>query len=146
MQNTTLMFPGFHLPTLRRTPRSAQQILMQKLAAIKLKSLPQLGNCLGEFIPTDYLLPSQTGPLSRRRLFSKENTFWAFLLQVLDADRGCQEVVRKVQAVAALKPSSVPSSSTAACCKAKQKLDLSELETIPYHTSLPVEESMNIFA
>ena len=141
MQNTTPMFPGFHLPTLRRKPRSAQQVLVQKLAAIRHKSLSQLGNCLGKFIPTDYLLPSQTGSLSRRRLFSKENTFWAFLLQVLDADRGCQEVVRKVQAVAALKTSTVPSSSTAAYCKARQKLDLSELEAILCHTSLPLAQS-----
>ncbi len=143
MQNTTPLFPGFHLPTLRRTPRSAQQILVQKLAAIKRKSLSQLGNCLGRFIPTDYLLPSQSGSLSRRRLFSKENTFWAFLLQVLDADRGCQEVVRKVQAVAALKTSSVPSSSTAAYCKARQKLDLSELEAILCHTSLQLAQSVH---
>jgi len=141
MQNTTPMFPGFHLPTLRRKPRSAQQILVQKLAAIKHKSLSQLGDCLGKFIPTDYLLPSQTGSLSRRRLFSKETTFWAFLSQVLDADRGCQEVVRKMQAFAASKSSPIPSSSTAAYCKARQNLDLLELEAILCHTSLPLAQS-----
>jgi len=41
--------------------------------------------------------------LSRRRIYSKENTFWAFLSQVFDADGGCKEVIRKLQAFAALK-------------------------------------------
>ena len=90
MKNTTLLLPGFHLQTLRKKPRSAQQILALKLDAIKQKSLTQLGECFGAFIPRKYLLPSQTGALSRRRLFSKENTFWAFLSQILDADGGCQ--------------------------------------------------------
>jgi hypothetical protein len=142
MQNTTPLFPGFHLPTLRRKPRSERQILAQKMAAIKHKSLSQLGDCLGKFIPIHYLLPSQTGSLSRRRLFSKENTFWAFLSQVLDADGGCQEVVRKAQAVAALKCLPIPSSSTAAYCRARQKLDQSELETILDHTILPFEQTV----
>lgn len=141
MQNTTLLFPGFHLPTLRRKPRSAQQILAQKLSLIKQKSLNQLGECLGAFIPKQYLMPAQTGSLSRRRLFSKENTFWAFLSQVLDADGGCQEVVRKVQAVAALKSMHVPSSSTAAYCKARKKLDHSELEAILCHTSSQLQHA-----
>lgn len=114
---------------------------MQKRALIKQKSLTQLGECLGEFIPKQYLLPTQKGAHSRRRLFSKENTFWAFLSQVLDADGGCQEVVRKVQAVAALKSMPLPSSSTAAYCKARQKLAHSELEAILCHTSSQLQQA-----
>ena len=142
MKNTTLLLPGFHLQTLRKKPRSAQQILVLKLDAIKQKSLTQLGECFGAFIPRKYLLPSQTGALSRRRLFSKENTFWAFLSQILDADGGCQEVVRKIQAVAALKAIPIPSSSTAAYCKARQKIEYSELEDIFCHTSLQAQQKM----
>lgn len=135
MKNSTLLFPDFHLQTLRRKPRSNRQILLQKLAMIKQKSLTQLGECLGEFIPKKFLIPEQTGSHSRRRFFSKENTFWAFLSQVLDADGGCQEVVRKVQAIAALKSMPIPSSSTTAYCKARQKLEHSELEAIFCHTA-----------
>ena len=142
MKNTTLLLPGFHLQTLRKKPRSAQQILALKLDAIKQKSLTQLGECFGAFIPRKYLLPSQTGALSRRRLFSKENTFWAFLSQILDADGGCQEVVRKIQAVAALKSTSIPSSSTAAYCKARQKFKSSELENIFSHTSFRSQQEI----
>lgn len=136
MQNTTPFFPGFHLSTLRKKPQSARQKLLSKLAQIKQKSLSELGDCFKAFIPGSYLLPAQEGAHSRRRLFSKENTFWAFLSQVLDADGGCQEVVRKVQAVAALKALPQPSSSTAAYCKARQKLPQSDLEEILGHTAL----------
>ncbi|GMT40572.1 MAG: hypothetical protein IEMM0001_1307 [bacterium] len=89
----TLYLPGFHLATLRRKPRSAQQIMAEKLADLKQKTFSQLGECFGQFVPRKYLFPAKSGALSRRRLFSKENTFWAFLSQVLDADGGCQEVL-----------------------------------------------------
>ena len=144
MKNTTLLFPGFHLQTLRKKPRSAQQVLAQKLAQIKNKSLTQLSECFSEFIPDKYLRPSSTGPLSRRRLFSKDNIFWGFLAQVLDADGGCQEVVRKFQAVAALKSMKAPSSSTAAYCKARKKLDESELEVILNYTALLTHQPPSI--
>jgi len=35
MKNTTLFLPGFHLATLRRTPRSASQKLAEELARIR---------------------------------------------------------------------------------------------------------------
>jgi len=73
--------------------------------------------------------------MSRRRLFSKENTFWAFLSQVLDADGGCKEVVRKLQAYASLKGVTFPSSSTASYCTARKKLDIETLADILDHTA-----------
>ena len=54
----------------------------------------------------------------------------------------CQEVVRKIQAVAALKAIPIPSSSTAAYCKARQKIEYSELEDIFCHTSLQAQQKM----
>ena len=90
------------------------QKLVDEITTLKQKSFSQLGECLGKFIPNHYLRPTETGALSRRRFFSKENTFWAFFSQVLDADGGCQEVVRKLQAFASMKSKPLPSSSTAA--------------------------------
>jgi hypothetical protein len=84
MKNTTPMFPGFHLQTLRRKPRSAQQMLAEKMALLKQKSFKQIGEVFENFIPVSLLKPEQTGAMSRRRIFSKENTFWAFLSQVLE--------------------------------------------------------------
>ena len=135
MKNSTPLFPNFHFQTLRRKPRTAQQILVAKLAHLKQKSFSQLGECLGKFIPREHLRPTASGPLSRRRVFSKENTFWAFFSQVLGADGGCQEVVRQLQAYAAVKAVAVPSSSTAAYCQARKKLRLSSLAAILHDTA-----------
>jgi len=135
MKNTTLLLPGFHLPTLRRKPRSAQKIWAEKMAELKRKSFSQLGECFATYIPKKHLLPTKSGALSRRRLFSKENTFWAFFSQILDSDGGCQEAVRKLQASAAMKSMVLPSSSTSAYCQARKKLDQSSIESILQHTS-----------
>lgn len=140
----TLYLPGFHLATLRRKPRSAQQIMAQKLADLKQKTFSQLGECFGQYIPRKYLFPAESGALSRQRLFSKENTFWAFMSQVLDADGGCQEVVRKLQAFAAMRSKPLPSSSTAAYCQARKKLELHELEAILQHTSKRLQSNKTI--
>jgi len=133
MKSNVLFLP-FSLPRSRCKARSAQQVLSAEIQQLKQKSFSQLGVCLGKFIPSRYLRPESSGALSRRRIYSKENTFWAFLSQVLDADGGCKEVVRKLQAVAALKLKSLPSSSTAAYCKARQKLNEVLLESILKHT------------
>jgi len=133
MKNKTLYLPRFHLETLRRTPRAAGQILADKAAEIKQKSFSQLSECFAQFIPRQHLQPAQSGALSRRRFFSKENTFWAFFSQVLDADGGCQEVVRKLQAFAAMQSKTLPS-STAGYCQARKNLDLESLQSILKHT------------
>ena len=135
MKNITPLFPGFHLQTLRKTPRSAMQIMADKLAEIKQKTFWQLGVCFGDYIPSYYLAQSESGTNSRRRLLSKENTFWSFLSQVLDADGGCKEVVRKLQVFSAMKSMKQPSSSTSAYCQARKNLDTSSLESILQHTS-----------
>ncbi|MCU7806008.1 MAG: hypothetical protein KZQ96_22765 [Candidatus Thiodiazotropha sp. (ex Lucinoma borealis)] len=102
MQNTTPLFTGLYLKTLRRKPRSTIQVLADEVKKIKQKTFNQLGDCFGKFIPHQYLCPTESGALSRRRFFSKENTFWAFLSQVLDADGGCQEVIHKLQTFAGM--------------------------------------------
>ena len=73
--------------------------------------------------------------MSRRRLFSKENTFWAFFSQVLDADGGCKEVIRKLQSYASLRGITFPSSSTASYCTARKKLNIRTLAEIFDHTA-----------
>ncbi len=135
MQNRNLYLPGFHLATLRRRPRSAAQKLADEKARIRQHSISQLGDCFGHLIPPKALENGSDGAFSRRRLFSKGNTFWAFFSQILDADGGCQEVVRKVQALAAARSMPVPSSSTSAYCQARGKLDPTELEKILAHTA-----------
>ena len=135
MKNNNLYLPGFHLPTLRRKPRSAGQKLAEELARIRRHSISQLGESFTSFIPRQFLSPEKSGKLSRRRLFSKENTFWGFFSQILDAESGCAEVVRKFHAFAASRSLPMPSISTSAYCQARQKIDSSELERILAHTA-----------
>ncbi len=132
MKSHTLFLP-FNLPLLRRSPRSTQQKMAEEMRILKEKSFSQLGEFFAKFIPNKYLRQSESGSLSRRRVFTKETTFWAFFLQVLDADGGCQEVVRKIHAYAAIKSKPLPSSSTGAYCQARKKLGLSSLQSIFQH-------------
>ena len=135
MENKSLYLPGFHLQTLRRRPRSRACRLAQERARIREHSLMKLDACFGRFIPSLSISQHESGAFSRRRLWSKTNTFWAFFSQVLAADPGCQEVVRKAQAYAAAKGLAMPSSSTSAYCQARQKLESDTLEAILSNTS-----------
>lgn len=135
MRNLQPMFPGFHLQTLRRKPRSPQQKFAERLALLQQKSFKQIGEVFEKFIPRQLLKPEKEGAMSRRRLFSKENTFWAFFSQVLDADGGCKEVIRKLQSYASLKGIKFPSSSTSSYCTARKKLDIQMLAEIFDHTA-----------
>ena len=140
MKRTTPLLPGLHLQTLRRRPRSTQQKLADELAILKQKSFAQLGEAFGGFITDDLLAPSSAGAHSRRRLFAKHNTFWAFLGQVLSDDASCQQVVQKLKAYAALRSLDLPSSATAAYCKARSKLNTSELRSILSHVIASLEQ------
>ncbi len=127
--------PGFHMASLRRTPRSARQIFIDNINKAKEKSLTQLSDIFAPYIPRTMLENRASGAMSRKRIFSFENTFWAFFSQVLDADSGCQEVVRKIQALCHKKSWQKPSSSTAAYCQARGKLPLTDLQEIYQHTA-----------
>lgn len=140
MRNSTLYLPGFHLLTLRRKPRSGGQQLADERARLRRHTISQLGECFARFIPTNELNRNSSGVFSRLRLFDKANTFWAFFSQVLDADGGCQEIVRKVQAFAASQSLSAPSASTSAYCQARGKLDTGSLERILAHTAQTLEQ------
>ena len=138
------MLPGFYMSLRGRKPRSAQQVFADRIASFKQKSFKQIGEIFGQFIPDKHLKPEPTGVMSRRSIFSKENTFWAFLGQVLDADGGCKEVVRKLQSYASLKGSKVPSSSTASYCLARKKLNERSLTDIFQYTTAQGDRSSKI--
>ncbi|MDX2479515.1 MAG: hypothetical protein QNK24_04160 [Desulfuromusa sp.] len=133
------MFPRFHLQTLRRKPQSVQQNLAKEMALLKQKSFKQIGEFFENFIPRSLLKPEQAGKMSRRRLFSKENTFWALFSQILDADGGCKGVIRKLQAYASIRGVQTPSSSIASYCTARKKLDEKTLSDILKHTAEQLE-------
>jgi len=129
------MLPGFYLPRRGRKPRSSQQVLAAKLAEVRMKTFKQVGEIFSSFIPVSVLKQEKRGAMSRHRLFTKENTFWAFLGQIFDSDGGCKEVVRKIQGYAAIRGLKLPSSSTSSYCVARQKLDETTLLEIFQQTT-----------
>lgn len=135
MKTTTPYFDGFHLQTLGRKRLSTEQKMVRELALLRQKSFAQLAECFRRFIPERLLRQSSEQAHSRRRIFSKENTFWAFFSQILDADGGCLEVVRKIQAYASASGLKLPASSSSAYCQARSKLERSELMDILKHTA-----------
>lgn len=135
MNFTPLFLPNLRIPKHRQSARSVQQIWADELATLKEKSFSQLGECFGKFIPSQYLDSEESGSLSRNRVFSKKNTFWAFLSQVVDADGGCKEVVRKFQAFVAMKTGKTLSSSTSAYCQARKNIETASLKSILDHLS-----------
>lgn len=135
MKNNTPFFVGFHIQTLGRKRRSKELKMSRELALLRQKSFSQLAECFRGFIPGKMLQPSEVKAHSRRRVFSKENTFWAFFSQVVDADGGCKEVVRKMQAYTSVNALKLPASSTSAYCQARKKLEQSELMKILKHTA-----------
>ena len=127
MPNPNYFLPGFHLQSLRRTPRSAQQRMAEKLAELRRHSLTQLSDLFGHFIvlpsPDQRQQSHRATTFVRRRILSLENTFWAFFSQILDSDGSCAAVVRQLQAHAAATNTPTPSSSSSAYCQARAKLD-----------------------
>lgn len=141
MTNSTPIFSGFHLQTLRRKPRPAKQILAEEIEQTRRKSFDQLGTCFGRYIPSGLLVPKTSGHHSRQRIFSQSNTFWAFFSQVLDPDGGCKEVVSKIQSYAALRSMQMPSGSTAAYCIARRKLAEADLQEAFDYTAQTMAQS-----
>jgi hypothetical protein len=135
MKRETPFLAGLHIKTLGRKRLGTAQKVVGELARLKDKSLSQLSECFRGFIPQKQLRASENKAHSRCRIFSKQNTFWAFFSQVIDADGGCKEVVRKMQAYASLKALKLPASSTSAYCQARKKLEQFELMDILKHTS-----------
>jgi hypothetical protein len=58
----------------------------------------------------------------RRRLFDPFVTLWAFLSQVLDADKSCHNAVSRVIAYLSSENVELPSQDTGAYCQARQRL------------------------
>ena len=102
MKLETPLFAGLNIRTLNKKRQTSAQKVAAEVSALKQKNLTQLSHCFNDFIPHKVLKKSQEKEHSRHRLYSKRNTFWAFFSQSIDADGGCKEVVKKMQAYAAL--------------------------------------------
>lgn len=139
MKNTTPLFPGFHLQSLCKKKRSTARIMADLISQKKEISLWGLKACFGRFIPESLLQNNVTGHHSRHCIFNKETTFWAFFSQIIDADGGCAEVVKKLKSYLALNSEKAMSVSTGSYCKSRKKLVEKDLAKILKHTAKSFE-------
>jgi hypothetical protein len=135
MNNTTPYLPGFQIQSLRKKTRSSAQVMADEMNSKIGKSLLGLKACFGRFIPEDRLQNNANGHHSRHRIFSKETTFWAFFSQIIDADGGCTEVVKKLKTYLGFNGESSLSVSSGSYCKSRKKLMESDLVEILNHTA-----------
>lgn len=109
-------------------------LLFGRRAHRKLPEMPEDLNLLrgvfGSHVPKGALAQAKSGPNSRRRLFSMDATFWAFLFQVLSPACACREVVRKLQAWWTGSERKKMAAGTAAYCQARGRMKLTALEKI----------------
>lgn len=66
----------------------------------------------------------------KKRLFDPFITLWAFLSQVLDADKSCHNTVSKIIAYLTGEGVEIPSTDTSAYCQARSRLPEKLLEKL----------------
>jgi hypothetical protein len=98
----------------------------------RLDSLQELYRIFGHLLPEKVLAPTESGTNSRKRLFSAQVTFWAFVAQILSPGTACREIVRRVESWwQEFSPDKVSASpSTSAYCQARARLDIESLDLI----------------
>lgn len=135
MRNSTPFFHAFG-PLLFGKPPVGQ--LSEALAKVsQCSSLAKLRKLFGASLPSAFLAPLSSGENSRKRIFSLDAVFWAFLDQSLTPDGSCREAVRKVMALARRKFSRKERDSmspdTSAYCQARAKIPIAVLDEIHEH-------------
>jgi len=95
---------------------------------------------LRDFLPSP--LFSTEG--KRKRIFTKENTFFVFLQQVWSADGSCQEVLHRLREQADFQQmKTMPSAQPSAYVQARKRLEVEELREVFYHGAGTIEAEGN---
>ncbi len=137
MRTKTPFLTGFSTRLFGSSKRSAQAVLERQRRSLYRDSLG--GVCLqfaGE-IPPDLVSDCAQSP--RRRLYSHEVTFWAFLSQVLGEDGSCAKAVSEVQQWYRQRGLAAPSANTASYVEARQRLPEEMLRKIHRHLFAQLE-------
>ena len=115
----------FFLPW--RARLSAMRRQLPDIAA-KTVCLHQLEALFTPWIQHHWLTPTDEGPGSRQRHWSRRLTFWTFLAQVLSPGSSCRSAVRQAQAHARLADQPIPADKTSAYCQARQRVPVADLD------------------
>jgi len=108
--------------------------------AAKKDRLEDLHGAFAGFIDDGYLMTGQEGTGNRERKLTAEQTFWAFVSQVLDPGSSCRDAVRRLEAWWQWQQWRIDHTiSEAAYCKARQRLGKSVLESILNYLAVRLE-------
>jgi hypothetical protein len=129
------MFPGFNRCGLSRKPASAAQRQTKQLRLLDRICLSHLELLVGQWLTPIFAALTKSlclmqGKKSRRRTFTHEVTFWAFLAQVIDVDSSCRRALTRVQRLRQGAGLSSLSQNTAAYCQARGRLPIRMLVRI----------------
>ncbi|MCK5835542.1 MAG: IS4 family transposase [Lentisphaeria bacterium] len=119
------LLPGFKFPR-RQYRLSTEEKLKRQIKIDQSHHTKHYRNLFKDIIPTE-LLCDKLEKGKRKRVYTFEVTFWAFLTQMFYGYSSCAEAVKAVQSWFPLKKIS---SNTAAYCKARLNLSYSRLISI----------------
>ena len=125
----------FNIKTLRQKPRSTYQKLSDKKRNLAKQSLTDLGKILGAYIPQSLFENEHCNSNRRRRIFSTENTFWGFFLQILNPDASCTSIVHLFRVRHYQQQNKRMSASNSAYCQARKRLSFSFIRKIFEHVT-----------
>ncbi|OVE81068.1 hypothetical protein BVY04_04185 [bacterium M21] len=122
--NHTPYLPGFS-PKGGRRRLSPQDKLKQKALALQKYTIDSYQNLFHGLLPKISLVEEAADKKTRRRIYTREVTFCAFLSQIFNWNSSCREAVKLVQSCFCIDGSTAKvSSNTAAYCKARARLPL----------------------
>ncbi len=115
-----------------------------RVQILKQKFSQSLGLPFKELLPSSVIEQALSELKIRyyRRLFDPIVTLWAFLSQVLDADKSCHNAVSKVIAYLAGLGVEIPSADTSAYCQARSRLPEKLLENLFSQAAQNIEEKV----
>jgi hypothetical protein len=111
-----------------RAKRKKQEVLQAERASIREESPGGLSLQLSEEIAPELI--REHSATERKRVYSNDVTFWAFLSQVLSFDGSCSRSVAQVQEWMRVLNKPIPSANTASYVAARQRLPESLLHAV----------------
>lgn len=116
---------GFPRTVFATAKRRLQAHIRNHRAQIQSQSLSGYSVLFDSVLPADFL--QSIDRTKRQRSFGHLPTFWAWLSQILHANRSCQHALSMVQSWYASRLLPVPACDTSSYCKARQRIDESFL-------------------
>ncbi|MEH1844396.1 MAG: IS4 family transposase [Nostoc sp.] len=115
-----------------------------RVQILKQKFSQSLGLPFKELLPSSVIEQALSELKIRyyRRLFDPIVTLWAFLSQVLDTDKSCDNAVSKVIAYLAGQGVEIPSTDTSAYCQARVRLPEKLLENLFIQVAQNIEDKV----